>query len=78
MTDNAQPAWEPEAETRAINAEPWEPPPGMVKRQCQRCDYLFATPEAVPMAFCPDCSSRGERPRARERPNDQHDSHPAR
>jgi hypothetical protein len=31
-----------EAEARAINAQPWEPPPGMVKRQCPECRYFFA------------------------------------
>ena len=31
---------EGEATTRAINAEPWEPMPGMVKRQCPDCRCL--------------------------------------
>ena len=34
---------EEEATARAVNAEPWEPPPGMVKRQCPECRYFFAT-----------------------------------
>jgi hypothetical protein len=25
---------------RAVNAQPWEPPPGMLKRQCPWCRYL--------------------------------------
>jgi hypothetical protein len=29
--------WEDEPTSRAINAEPWEPMPGMVKRQCPQC-----------------------------------------
>jgi hypothetical protein len=33
-----------EAEARAFNAQPWEPPPGMVKRQCPECRYFFAAP----------------------------------
>jgi hypothetical protein len=28
---------------RAINALPWDPPTGMVKRQCTECHYCFAT-----------------------------------
>jgi hypothetical protein len=31
-----------EAGARAVNAEPWEPMPGMVKRQCGQCRYFFA------------------------------------
>ena len=33
-----------EANARATNAEPWEPLPGMVKRQCPECWYFFAPP----------------------------------
>ena len=36
-------ATEAEAEARAINAEPWEPMAGMMKRQCPRCRYFFAS-----------------------------------
>ena len=50
-----------EANARAINAQPWEPPPGMVKRQCPECRYFFAAlsiePEAV--LLCPDCAAAG-------------------
>ena len=42
-----------EPDARAVNAEPWEPLPGMVKRQCGQCRYFFATPEAMPAALCP-------------------------
>jgi hypothetical protein len=35
-------SWEDEATTRAINAQPWEPLSGMVKKRCSRCRYLFA------------------------------------
>ena len=54
-----------EAEARAINAQPWEPPPGMVKRQCPECRYFSAAPitskdgKASP---CPDCAAEGSRP----------------
>ena len=42
---------------REINAEPWEPPPGMVKLRCAACRYWFAAadPQA---AHCPDCAIR--------------------
>ena len=36
---NKRTGWENEATTRAINAQPWEPPPGMVKQQCPDCRY---------------------------------------
>jgi hypothetical protein len=39
-----------EANARATNAEPWEPPPGMLKRQWPECWYFFAAPE-------PGCSA---------------------
>jgi hypothetical protein len=35
---------ETEEIARAINAEPWEPMGGMVKRQCPRCRYFFTSP----------------------------------
>jgi hypothetical protein len=31
-----------EAAARAVNAEPWDPMPGMVKRECPECRYWFA------------------------------------
>ena len=56
---NKRTGWENEATTRAINAEPWEPMPGMVKRQCPECRYWFAAP--VNRALEPRCSGlRGE------------------
>jgi hypothetical protein len=49
-----------DAETlaRAVNALPWEPLPGMVKRRCLRCGYLFAVnaARADVAACCPDCA----------------------
>ena len=47
------------AEARAINAEPWEPLPGMVKRQCPRCRYFFASPADSTELRCLDCAARG-------------------
>jgi hypothetical protein len=35
MADGLKPAWELEQEARAVNATDWQPPPGMVKRQCR-------------------------------------------
>ena len=40
---------------RAVNAEPWEPPPGMVKRQCPACRYFFAVAPDSVEPRCPDC-----------------------
>ena len=52
-----------EAEARAVNAEPWEPMPGMVKRQCERCAYWFAAdPANSAPYYCPDCAIRQPRP----------------
>ena len=31
-----------EAVARAVNAEQWEPAPGMEKRHCPACRYFFA------------------------------------
>jgi hypothetical protein len=51
-----------EADARAINAQPWEPPPGMIKRQCPYCRYLFAAPiEPEAVLLCPDCAAAGTR-----------------
>jgi hypothetical protein len=52
-----------EADARATNAEPWEPPPGMLKRQCPECWYFFAAPRhrARTGLLCPDCASAGTR-----------------
>jgi hypothetical protein len=50
-------SYEPEAEARAINAEPWEPPPGMVKARCAACSYWFAAPD-MRVERCPDCQIR--------------------
>jgi hypothetical protein len=46
--------YETEAEARAVNAEPWEPPPGMLKARCAACSYWFAAPDAR-VERCPDC-----------------------
>ena len=51
-----------EAEARAVNAEPWEPLPGMVKRQCDWCRYFFTAPADSHEPRCPDCVSIGTRP----------------
>jgi hypothetical protein len=57
-----------EAAARTVNAQPWEPPPGMIKLQCPQCRYLFAAPiPAEPGLRCPDCAAVGARPdRSRE------------
>ena len=50
-----------EADVRAINAQSWEPLPGMVKRRCPNCRYFFAAPAIEPEAvlLCPDCAAAG-------------------
>ena len=50
-----------EAAARAINAEPWEPLPGMARQQCHACRYFFAAPVAATTLLCPDCASEGTR-----------------
>jgi hypothetical protein len=52
-----------EAEVRAINAQPWQPLPGMVKKHCARCHFWFAVPltEAEATSWCPDCAGLGTR-----------------
>ena len=47
-----------EAAARAVNAEPWEPMPGMVKLRCSTCSYWFAAPAAGASELCPDCAIR--------------------
>jgi hypothetical protein len=59
-----QPATEGlEAEVRAINAQPWQPLSGMVKKRCSRCSFWFAVPvaEADATSRCPDCAALGTR-----------------
>jgi predicted Zn-ribbon and HTH transcriptional regulator len=51
-----------EASARAVNAQPWDPMPGMVKRQCHECRYWFAADPANGERRCPDCVGFGTRP----------------
>ena len=50
-----------EADARAINAQPWEPPPGMVKRQCPHCRYFFAARPADTALLCPGLCGGGDK-----------------
>ena len=52
-------AAEAEAAARAINAQPWVPLPGLVKRQCPQCRYFFAAPADSSERRCLDCVSLG-------------------
>jgi hypothetical protein len=62
-------AAEAEATARAINAQPWEPILGMVKRQCPECRYFFASPVDNTERRCADCAALGTgRPRAHAPP----------
>jgi hypothetical protein len=38
-----------------INATPWEPLPGMIKRQCPSCRFFFAANLDAAERRCPDC-----------------------
>jgi hypothetical protein len=55
---------EDELTARAVNAQPWEPLPGMTKKRCSLCRYIFAVPvaEAEVTSRCPDCAGAGTRP----------------
>jgi hypothetical protein len=66
MADDVKPAWELEQEARAVNAADWEPLPGMTKKRCLKCRYLFAVQveEAESTATCPDCAPSQTRKRA--------------
>jgi hypothetical protein len=55
-----------EAAARAVNAEPWEPLPGMVKRQCPQCRYFFAAYADSQELRCQDCVEK--LPPGRRRP----------
>ena len=45
--------------SRVVNVAPWDPLPGMVKRQCPECRYLFAAPVGSEEPRCPDCVTFG-------------------
>ena len=59
MPEKPTAAAEAETEARAINAGPWEPFPGMVKRQCPQCRYFFASPADSAERRCANCASLG-------------------
>jgi hypothetical protein len=39
---------------KRVNEQPWDPPPGMTKLRCQRCEFWFSAPRAQ-QRHCPDC-----------------------
>jgi hypothetical protein len=55
-----------EAAARAVNAEPWQPPPGMVKLQCPESRYWFAASTSSLEPRCQDCVDK--LPPGRRRP----------
>ena len=59
MTRRGVSALEAEETARAINAQPWVPLPGLVKRQCPQCRYFFAAPADSSERRCLDCVSLG-------------------
>ena len=54
-----------EAVARRVNAQPWESPPGMVKRECPECRYWFAAPTDSQEQRCQDCVDKLPRGRRR-------------
>ena len=46
---------------RAINAQPWDPPPGLAKRECPQCRYLFAALPDSEELRCRDCVGLSKR-----------------
>ena len=48
---------------RFLNLEDWDPLPGMIKRQCPSCRYLFAAPADSDEPRCPDCVADSKPPR---------------
>jgi len=47
---------DPETLARQVNAEPWDPLPGMVKLKCVECEFWYAEPDPrVRVPFCQDC-----------------------
>jgi hypothetical protein len=52
---------EADATARRVNAEPWQPLPGMVKLCFPDCRYWFAVAvvvaETEPAPCCPDCTA---------------------
>jgi hypothetical protein len=46
-----------DALARQVNAQPWEPLPGMLKLRCSRCSYWFAAWSAD-TERCPDCAKK--------------------
>jgi uncharacterized paraquat-inducible protein A len=64
MKEKTRPAWEVEREARVINAQLWEPLPGMTKKRCSQCRYWIAVPitETEATSRCPDCAGLGTRP----------------
>ena len=58
-------AFTEDAAARVINAQPWEPLPGMVKRRCIDCHFWFAAREPA-TARCPNCAATERRQRAAE------------
>jgi hypothetical protein len=66
MADDVKPAWELEQEARTVNATDWQPMPGMIKRRCLKCRFVFAVKAelAESTATCPDCAPSQTRKRS--------------
>ena len=57
MAQRARPATALAVAARFLNVEDWAPLPGMIKRQCPRCRYLFVDSEEL---RCPGLRRPGE------------------
>jgi len=57
MAQRARPATALAVAARFLNVEDWDPLPGMIKRQCPRCRYLFVDSEEL---RCPGLRRPGE------------------
>ena len=64
MAQRVPPATALAVAARFLNVEDWDPLPGMIKRQCPSCRYLFAAPSISEEPRCPDCvaGSKPSRP----------------
>ena len=66
---NQRRGWEDETSSRAVNAQPWDPPPGMLKRQCPECRYWFAADPRTESAAARTAPASAAGPRQRTRRN---------
>jgi rubrerythrin len=54
-----------DAAARVVNAQPWEPLPGMLKLRCIDCHFWFAARDPA-IERCPNCAATEQRRLASE------------